>query len=382
MANPFGGSDQGLSKNTGHANQANLLFAMIPRSTTKWREVVNGADVTVGAGNYDADGYWRAGSSTRVDVGYTIGSPPTPAATLTVIAGLKYNSAGDVSVSYGHASGLYNSAETFSRFHVQSDRYGQESRGQIMNEVGAGTGLAGSWYNPGNDVFGFAIKRSGGNVNGLYRVGSTTTAAGSDTGVPTTSEWANATLNRVGVRAGTKWQHQYVFVYNAALSDADINAIIDDPGAVITQAASGIDLAATATAGATASATLAVQRNLAAAAVAGALASGALSVSKPLTGAAIGAAVGAAALTAFSSVWRIPTKAPNGTAVHATVFSGASPTYAMLAQGTAIVAGGFVDIPGIGSIGAKAFAFVHNYADNTAIRSIRGGAAIATLTSL
>ena len=142
------------------------------------------------------------------------------------------------------------------------------------------------------------------------------------------------------------------------------------------------DLASSATAGATASATLAVQRNLAAAAVAGALATGALSVHKPLTGAAIGAAVGAAALTVFSSVWRIPTNAPNGTAVHATVFSGASPTYAILAQGTAVVAGGFVDIPGIGSIGAKAFAFVHNYADNTATSSIRGGPAIATLTSL
>jgi hypothetical protein len=146
--------------------------------------------------------------------------------------------------------------------------------------------------------------------------------------------------------------------------------------------ASNVDLAGSATAGATASATLAVQRNLAAAAVAGALASGTLSVNKPLSGAAIGAAVGAAALTVFSSVWRIPTNAPNGTAVHATVFSGASPTYAILAQGTAIVAGGFVDIPGIGSVGAKAFAFVHNYADNTATSSIRGGPAIATLTSL
>jgi hypothetical protein len=382
MANPFGGSDQALSKNTGHAKQENLLFAMVPRSTTKWREVINAADVTVGAGNYDADGYWRAGSSTRVDVGYTIGSPLAPNATLTVIAGLKYNSAGDVSVSYGHASGLYNDAETFSRFHVQCDRYGRDSRGQIMTSSGAGTNLSAAWFNPGADVFAFAVKRSGGSVNGLYRVGSTTTAAGSDTGVQTTNPWDVTSLNRVGVRAGTKWQHQYVFVYNAALSDSDINAIIDDPGAVITQTASGIDLAGSATAGATASATLAVQRNLAAAAVAGALASGTLSINRALTGAAIGAALGSATLTAFSSVWRIPTNAPNGTAVHATVFSGASPTYAILAQGTAIVAGGFVDIPGIGSIGAKAFAFVHNYADNTATSSIRGGPAIATLTSL
>jgi hypothetical protein len=161
---------------------------------------------------------------------------------------------------------------------------------------------------------------------------------------------------------------------------AGLIAGANDPG--VTYAGGNNDLAGSATAGATAGATITVQRNLAAAAVAGALASGTLSVNKPLSGAAIGAALGSATLTAFSSVWRIPTNAPNGTAVHATVFSGASPTYAILAQGTAVVAGGFVDIPGIGSIGAKAFAFVHNYADNTATSSIRGGPAIATLTSL
>jgi hypothetical protein len=238
MANPFGGSDQALSKNTGHANQANLLFAMVPRSTTKWREVINAADVTVGAGNYDADGYWRAGSSTRVDVGYTLGSPLAPNATLTIIAGVKYNSAGDVSVSYGHVAGLFDADNTFTRFHVQLDRYNRDARGQIMQNTGAGTNLAASWHSPGNDVFAFAVKRSGGTVNGLYRVGSTTTAAGSDTGVPTDSTWASTDLDRVGVRAGTKWQHQYVFVYNVALSDAEIDAIIDDPGAVLTQTSS------------------------------------------------------------------------------------------------------------------------------------------------
>jgi hypothetical protein len=379
MANPFGGSDQALSKNAGHANQASLLFAMIPRSTTKWREVVNGADVTVGAGTYDADGYWYAGSSARVDVGYTIGAALAPTSAFTVICGNTYRSGGDVNTADGHIVGMWDNDASFARFHIQFDRYARQGRGRVSDINGTGDGLNGSWHNPGADVFGFAMKSSGSASSALYRVGSTTTAAG--TGNPGGLD-TSIILDRVGVRAGTKFSHQYVFVYNAALSDADINAIIDDPGAVITQAASGIDLAATATAGATASATLAVQRNLAAAAVAGALATGALSVSKPLTGAAIGAAVGAAALTVFSSVWRIPTNAPNGTAVHATVFSGASPTYAILAQGTAIVAGGFVDIPGIGSVGAKAFAFVHNYADNTATSSIRGGPAIATLTSL
>jgi hypothetical protein len=383
MANPFGGSDQALSKNTGHANQANLLFAMIPRSTTKWREVVNAADVTVGAGNYDADGYWRAGSSTRVDVGYTIGSPLAPAATLTVIAGIKYNAAGDVSVSYGHVAGLWDDSNLFTRFHIQCDRYNRDARGHISDNGGVSTALTSSWYNPGNDVSAFAVKRSGGNVNALYRVGSTTTQAGSDTGVSTVDAWDDLDLDRVGVRAGTKWAHQYVFVYNAALSDADIAAIIDDPGAVISQAGGGPNaLAGSATAGATASATLSVQRNLATTAVATALASGSLSINKALSAAAIGQAVGVAALQVFSQVWRAPTNAPNGTAVIATVYAGIGGARTIITQGLAVVAGGYVDIPGGGTAGAKALMHVDNYNDNTATTSIRGGPAIATLTSI
>ena len=147
-------------------------------------------------------------------------------------------------------------------------------------------------------------------------------------------------------------------------------------------AASGVSLEGGATAGAAASATITVQRNIASAAVAGALASGALSVQKALTGAAIGKALGSATLQMFAQVWRIPTSAPNGTAVHAVIMSGVAPTYAILAQGNATVAGGYIDLPGSGSAGAKAFAFVHNYNDNTATTSIRGGPSIATLTSI
>jgi hypothetical protein len=146
--------------------------------------------------------------------------------------------------------------------------------------------------------------------------------------------------------------------------------------------AGNVELAGAGTAGASGSATLTVQRNLAAAAVANALGSGTLSVSRPLTGAAIGAALGSATLTAFSRVWRVPTNAANGTAVHAMIMSGVSPNYSVLAQGNAVVAGGYVDLPGAGTPGTLAFAFVHNYNDNTATTSIRGGPAIATLTSI
>lgn len=145
---------------------------------------------------------------------------------------------------------------------------------------------------------------------------------------------------------------------------------------------SGVSLAAGATAGATGSGALSVGSQLAVAAVARAIGSGALSVHKPLTAAAVAGAAGSAALSAFSTVWRIPTNAPNGTAVHVMVLNGASPTYGVVAQGPATVAGGYADLPGSGSAGTKAFAYVSNYNDNTAVASIRGGPSIATLTSL
>jgi hypothetical protein len=47
-----------------------------------------------------------------------------------------------------------------------------------------------------------------------------------------------------------------------------------------------------------------------------------------------------------------------------------------------VVAGGYVDLPGNGTPGVKAFMHVDNYNDNTATTSIRGGPAIATLTSI
>lgn len=81
--------------------------------------------------------------------------------------------------------------------------------------------------------------------------------------------------------------------------------------------------------------------------------------------------------------WRVPTSAPQGTSVHVMVFSGASPTYALLAQGVATVdASGFADIPATGTIGTEAFAFVHNYDDDTNTVSIYGGAGIATLVDV
>lgn len=147
-------------------------------------------------------------------------------------------------------------------------------------------------------------------------------------------------------------------------------------------ASGNIDLTGSSTAGATGSATITVQRNLASAAVAGALASGTLKIDRALTSSAIGAALGAATLSAFTKVWRVPTNAPNGTTVKIMIVSGTSPNYTIAQQGTAVVAGGYADLPTDGTPGTLSFAFMHNYNDNTATTSIYGGGYIATLTSI
>lgn len=246
-------------------------------------------------------------------------------------------------------------------------------------------------------VLGTGLLRTSGNQAAsptTFTLGSLTTSDansmiwGVTAGVSTTPAITGHSADSIG----TLWKknHAHTLLDAGSAGSKSIEMTIDVFGVwsyygaeFLLQDPSGtVDLAGGATAGAAGSATITVQRNLAAAAVAGALASGALSVNRALTGAAIGAALGSATLTAFSQVWRIPTSAPNGTAVHATVFSGASPTYAILAQGTTIVAGGYVDIPTSGTPGTKALAFVHNYNDNTATTSIRGGPSIATLTSI
>ena len=80
---------------------------------------------------------------------------------------------------------------------------------------------------------------------------------------------------------------------------------------------------------------------------------------------------------------RVPTNAPQDTAVHVVVLSGASPTYAIATQGAATIdADGNADISGSGTAGDKAFAFVHNYSDDTDTTSIYGGPAIATLVEV
>lgn len=223
-----------------------------------------------------------------------------------------------------------------------------------------------------------------------------------------TGTWSSSSYNTTtdasapGTNATTSWSNVFTSSTDYRLTsevagtdlsgDANLPVTTDITGATrsgwsrgafeYAPAAGTINLAGSATAGATGSATITVQRNLASAAVAGALASGGLSINKALTSSAIGAALGSATLSAFTKVWRVPTNAPNGTTVKIMIVSGTSPNYTIAQQGTAVVAGGYADLPTDGTPGTLSFAFMHNYNDNTATTSIYGGGYIATLTSI
>lgn len=240
MANPFGGSDEALTVNTGHTNYGDLLFAYIPRSTTKFVEVVNAATVTPTAGNYDADGYWRAsGTSTNTSF-YTLGTARSAGLAHTLIVGLRYNSAGGGSGAIQFGLGDSTPSTSINCVQCRPDVYARQMNGRLCDNAGFDSGgIRSASYNPGADTSAYALKSTstGATVNAFTRVSGTNTANGSDSTVNLST--TDNGLTRLVVKTTNKWAFQYIFVYGAALSDANIDSIIDDPGSVISVASGG-----------------------------------------------------------------------------------------------------------------------------------------------
>jgi hypothetical protein len=84
-------------------------------------------------------------------------------------------------------------------------------------------------------------------------------------------------------------------------------------------------------------------------------------------------------ITSQGQFWRVPTNASNGQIVYVTVFSGTSPNFSIVAQGSAVVAGGYARIPATtGTAGDKAKAHLDSFAGDTSTTDMYGGPAIAT----
>ena len=183
----------------------------------------------------------------------------------------------------------------------------------------------------------------------------------------------NAGLN---LSADGSWPFTDDILSNTRPSTWDIGAHEEGAGTVV------VELAGAAVAGAAGTGTLSISQQLAVNAVARAIANGTLSALVPLTGAAIAAATAGAALEMYHNVWRVPTSAANGSVVKMTLFSSAGGVRSFVAQGFAVVAGGFADLPTALTSPSKMLCFVDNWNDDINTVSIFGGPSIANLTSL
>ena len=232
MANPFGGGDQTLSKNANHTNQANLVFAVIPRSASKVVEVINSLSNTGLTGAYDSDGYWHPNTTSRTTVEFDCGAGYTVTSSKTVISGWYYDS-GTSSPDFASSAGIRNSVAgtPWCIVNIPTDGSTCISQSRDNNFLAGPTTPTTSVTSHTAFAFATAQNSSGPAQKGWKRVGGSNTTF-TPTAV-TFSTGVNDTFNKVGFRNSSRFRFGYLFVYNAALSDADINAIIDAPGSVL-----------------------------------------------------------------------------------------------------------------------------------------------------
>jgi hypothetical protein len=230
MANPFGSNDEALSVNDQNQYSQNLVYAVIPRSASKVVEVINGGSITNLTGAYNADGYWHPNTTTRTDVVFTIASPWAVGTNHTVITGW-YRDMGAGSPTFAATSGAYRDAQA--AYTISTVNTDGISITVGVRDNAYQLGPTGNMDNQGNTVFAVAHKNStsGPVQSGYRRVGSTNTTFTST--ALTMGTGTSDQVNRVGVKTASRFPFQYLFIYDTALPDADINAIIDAPGSII-----------------------------------------------------------------------------------------------------------------------------------------------------
>jgi hypothetical protein len=241
MANPFGGSDEALSKNTGHTNQANLIYAVVPRTTSKIHEVITNTDFSgVATGTYDADGYWTPNSTTVGTYSKAI-SARAINADWTIIVGCKRvpaagNGSSHSFVGLGQTA---TSAAAYGGDGIFIARLNSEFEAIQGSQFDGGSAGINQEIYPVSDVDGpYGIALAGRNSTAEQK-GWIRTPGGSTlhTFTPaTTSLNGSINLNYLLFHTQNRWPLQYLFVYDSYLSDTDINAIIDSPGSVLSAA--------------------------------------------------------------------------------------------------------------------------------------------------
>jgi hypothetical protein len=239
MANPFGGNDEALSANTGHAKYSNLKYALVPRSVSKWRDVLSSADLTpdVNGGSYDADGYFFGPSSTtNSTITKSISSSYlTSGGAKTIIVGFNYlGTPGGAAMNF---YGLYSSSQghviNFIEFDTFDDRVRRRCVDYNFND--ANSAFLGS---VSTGSFAVVQKTVDGAQKNYLRRSTTNTGVGTD-GTVSLGTGANDNLDRLRVVTYSRIGVQYIFVYDATLTDGECDGIIDSPGGVISYSGGG-----------------------------------------------------------------------------------------------------------------------------------------------
>lgn len=236
MPNPFGGTISG--KNTSHTNQNNLVYALIPRSTSNVREIVGDTAATLSGasmGSYDADGYLFGSSATSASyASVTVGGLGNSAAQ-TVIMGMKWVGAGNSGIVGGYLS---RSAEPYVLSGIYPDEYANRTRMRITD----GTRDFNNGYLALSSAYSAAAVTSTAGaqkarylndsaLNGNGGIAGTIQSHGSDG----TFTMTGGNMDSLTIQVASAWGIQYLLIYNAVLSDGDIQAIMANPGAVVNQ---------------------------------------------------------------------------------------------------------------------------------------------------
>lgn len=232
MANPFGSADETLSKNSGHTNAANLVRACIPRSSSKWVEVIGDVPKTsLANGAYDADGYFYGTGTTREEVSWTISPVLNAGGNATLIVGLIHIATTGTQTNGMGFVDIDNSTGAQLRFIF--DPYSRRIAAAHVDANSGTTGINNAYLDPGAVAFGAAIRTTAGDQRAFIRIDGSDTNIGTSTNSPTGA--ANCEYLQINYR--NNWKIQYMFVYDTNLSDTDIRSIIDNPGAVLTYTA-------------------------------------------------------------------------------------------------------------------------------------------------
>jgi hypothetical protein len=240
MANIFGANDEALLVNSNHPNAGDLLYAIIPRSTTKFVEVVSGYSGTLGtAGAYDSDGYLTSTTTTRLLVEMSITSGPMRSGYAhTIITGWKRDM-GQGAPAFTTTGGMrISTATAFSNANLAID--GTTGYSKVFDNAST-SGPTGSVSLTGLTQFAFAHSQDpvAPAQIGYIRVDQANTNLTPTTATLTTG--TNDRFDKVGFRTGSRYRCAFVFVFDVVVDPSIIDYTIDDPTLLISMQGGGVD---------------------------------------------------------------------------------------------------------------------------------------------